>query len=122
MPPLDEGDLLYMPSALPGISAGKVTELLQQTDRLIKTVPEVVSVFAKAGRAETATDPAPLEMVETIVNLKPEEEWRQGMTSDRLTAEMNEALVKSQAGFTNSWTMPIKGRIDMLATGIRTPI
>src|SRR6185436_20721690 len=92
MPPLDEGDLLYMPSALPGISAGKVSELLQQTDRLIMTVPEVASVFAKAGRAETATDPAPLEMFETTIQLKPRAEWRSGMTPDKLIEELDRTV------------------------------
>src|SRR5438270_11638767 len=92
MPPLDEGDLLYMPSALPGISAGKVTELLQQTDRLIKTVPEVASVFAKAGRGETATDPAPLEMCETTIQFKPREQWRAGMTPDKLVEELDRTV------------------------------
>jgi len=120
MPPLDEGDLLYMPSALPGLSAGKASELLQQTDRLIKTVPEVASVFGKAGRAATATDPAPVEMFETIINLKPEDQWRPGLTVDQLTAEMDKAL--QFPGISNAWTMPIKARIDMLSTGIRTPI
>src|SRR5260370_12815999 len=96
-------------------------QAIQRQDQILMQFPEVVSVFAKAGRAETATDPAPLEMVETIVNLKPEEEWRPGMTSDRLTAEMNDALMKNQVGFTNSWTMPIKGRIALLPTGNRPP-
>ncbi|MES2352857.1 MAG: efflux RND transporter permease subunit [Pseudomonadota bacterium] len=120
MPPLDEGDLLYMPSALPGISAGKVAELLQQTDRLIKTVPEVKSVFGKAGRAETATDPAPLEMFETTVQFKPRDEWRPGMTTDKLIEEMDR-IVKVP-GLTNIWVPPIRNRIDMLATGIKSPV
>jgi Cu(I)/Ag(I) efflux system membrane protein CusA/SilA len=120
MPPLDEGDLLYMPSALPGISAGKVAELLQQTDRLIKTVPEVASVFAKAGRAETATDPAPLEMFETTIQFKPREEWRAGMTPDKLVEELDR-IVKVP-GLSNIWVPPIRNRIDMLATGIKSPV
>jgi Cu(I)/Ag(I) efflux system membrane protein CusA/SilA len=120
MPPLDEGDLLYMPSALPGISAGKVTELLQQTDRLIKTVPEVASVFAKAGRAETATDPAPLEMFETTIQFKPREEWRVGMTPDKLVEELDRTV--KIPGLSNIWVPPIRNRIDMLATGIKSPV
>src|SRR5690349_13053880 len=120
MPPLDEGDLLYMPSALPGISAGKVSELLQQTDRLIKTVPEVASVFAKAGRAETATDPAPLEMFETTIQFKPREQWRPGMTPDKLVEELD--LVVKVPGLSNVWVPPIRNRIDMLATGIKSPV
>jgi copper/silver efflux system protein len=120
MPPLDEGDLLYMPSALPGISAGKVTELLQQTDRLIKTVPEVASVFAKAGRAETATDPAPLEMFETTIQFKPREEWRAGMTPDKLIEELDRTV--KVPGLSNIWVPPIRNRIDMLATGIKSPV
>src|SRR5438477_2314544 len=120
MPPLDEGDLLYMPSALPGISAGKVTELLQQTDRLIKTVPEVASVFAKAGRAETATDPAPLEMFETTIQFKPREEWRAGMTPDKLVEELDRTV--RLPGLSNLWVPPIRNRIDMLATGIKSPL
>jgi Cu(I)/Ag(I) efflux system membrane protein CusA/SilA len=120
MPPLDEGDLLYMPSALPGISAGKVSELLQQTDRLIKTVPEVASVFAKAGRAETATDPAPLEMFETTIQFKPREQWRAGMTPDKLVEELDR-IVKVP-GLSNIWVPPIRNRIDMLATGIKSPV
>jgi Cu(I)/Ag(I) efflux system membrane protein CusA/SilA len=120
MPPLDEGDLLYMPSALPGISAGKVTELLQQTDRLIKTVPEVASVFAKAGRAETATDPAPLEMFETTIQFKPREEWRAGMTPDKLVEELDRTV--RVPGLSNIWVPPIRNRIDMLATGIKSPV
>ncbi|HEX6137818.1 MAG TPA: CusA/CzcA family heavy metal efflux RND transporter, partial [Casimicrobiaceae bacterium] len=120
IPPLDEGDLLYMPSALPGISAGKVSELLQQTDRLIKTVPEVATVFAKAGRAETATDPAPLEMFETTIQLKPREEWRAGMTPEKLIEELDR-IVKVP-GLSNIWVPPIRNRIDMLATGIKSPV
>jgi Cu(I)/Ag(I) efflux system membrane protein CusA/SilA len=122
MPPLWEGTLLYMPTSSPAASIQTMRQGIQQQDQVLMQFPEVASVFAKAGRAETATDPAPLEMVETIVSLKPEEEWRPGMTPERLTAEMNEALQKNQVGFTNSWTMPIRGRIDMLTTGIRTPI
>jgi Cu(I)/Ag(I) efflux system membrane protein CusA/SilA len=120
MPPLDEGDLLYMPSALPGISAGKVTELLQQTDRLIMTVPEVARVFAKAGRAETATDPAPLEMFETTIQFKPREEWRPGMTTDKLIEELDRTV--TVPGLSNIWVPPIRNRIDMLATGIKSPV
>jgi len=120
MPPLDEGDLLYMPSALPGISAGKVSELLQQTDRLIKTVPEVASVFAKAGRAETATDPAPLEMFETTIQFKPRDQWRAGMTPDKLVEELDRAV--KVPGLSNIWVPPIRNRIDMLATGIKSPV
>jgi len=120
MPPLDEGDLLYMPSALPGLSAGKVSQLLQQTDRLIKTVPEVKSVFGKAGRAETATDPAPLEMFETTIQLKPRDQWRAGMTTDKLIAELDN-IVKVP-GLSNIWVPPIRNRIDMLATGIKSPV
>lgn len=120
MPPLDEGDLLYMPSALPGISAGKVSELLQQTDRLIKTVPEVASVFGKAGRAETATDPAPLEMFETTIQFKPRSQWRPDMTTDKLVEELDR-IVKVP-GLSNIWVPPIRNRIDMLATGIKSPV
>jgi Cu(I)/Ag(I) efflux system membrane protein CusA/SilA len=120
MPTLNEGTLLYMPSSLPGMSVTKAAELLQQQDRIIKTFPEVESVFGKAGRAMTATDPAPLEMFETVINLKPEDQWRAGMTVDKLIAEMDQAL--QFPGVANSWTMPIKARTDMLATGIRTPI
>ncbi len=120
MPPLDEGDLLYMPSALPGISAGKVSELLQQTDRLIKTVPEVASVFAKAGRAETATDPAPLEMFETTIQFKPRDQWRPGMTPERLVEELDRTV--KVPGLSNIWVPPIRNRIDMLATGIKSPV
>jgi copper/silver efflux system protein len=120
MPPLDEGDLLYMPTALPGISAGKVSELLQQTDRLIKTVPEVESVFGKAGRAETATDPAPLEMFETTIRFKPRAQWRPGMTPDKLIEELDHTV--KVPGLTNIWVPPIRNRIDMLATGIKSPV
>jgi Cu(I)/Ag(I) efflux system membrane protein CusA/SilA len=120
MPPLDEGDVLYMPSALPGIAAGKVSQLLQQTDRLIKTVPEVASVFGKAGRAETATDPAPLEMFETTVQFKPRDQWRPGMTPDKVVQELD-SLVKVP-GLSNIWVPPIRNRIDMLATGIKSPV
>ena len=120
MPPLDEGDVLYMPSALPGISAGKVAELLQQTDRLIKSVPEVKSVFGKVGRAETATDPAPLEMFETAIQFKPRDQWRPGMTPDKLIEELDR-IVKIP-GLTNIWIPPIRNRIDMIATGIKSPV
>ncbi|OIR06071.1 cation efflux system protein CusA [mine drainage metagenome] len=120
MPPLDEGDLLYMPTALPGIGAGKVSELLQQTDRLIKTVPEVESVFGKAGRAETATDPAPLEMFETTIRFKPREQWRPGMTQNKLIEELDRTV--KVPGLTNIWVPPIRNRIDMLATGIKSPV
>ncbi|WP_426043366.1 efflux RND transporter permease subunit [Caulobacter sp. DWR3-1-2] len=120
MPNMDEGDLLYMPSALPGLSAAKAGQLLQQTDRMIKTVPEVDSVFGKAGRAESATDPAPLEMFETTIRFKPRDQWRPGMTPDKLVAELD-ARVKVP-GLTNVWVPPIRNRIDMLATGIKSPI
>jgi Cu(I)/Ag(I) efflux system membrane protein CusA/SilA len=120
MPPLDEGDLLYMPSALPGISAGKAAELLQQTNRLIKTVPEVLSVFGKAGRAETATDPAPLEMFETTIQFKPRDQWRAGMTPDKLVQELDRIV--RVPGLSNIWVPPIRNRIDMLATGIKSPV
>ena len=120
MPRLDEGDLLYMPSALPGLSAGKAAELLQQTDRLIKTVPEVASVYGKAGRAETATDPAPMEMFETTIQFKPRDQWRAGMTQDKLVDELD-AIVKVP-GLSNIWVPPIRNRIDMLATGIKSPV
>jgi Cu(I)/Ag(I) efflux system membrane protein CusA/SilA len=120
MPPLDEGDLLYMPSALPGLSAGKASELLQQTDRLIKTVPEVASVFGKAGRAETATDPAPMEMFETTIQFKPREQWRPGVTQDKLVAELDRIV--QVPGLANIWVPPIRNRIDMLATGIKSPV
>ena len=120
MPPLWEGDLLYMPSSMPGISITKAKEVLQQTDKIISTFPEVEQVFGKMGRAETSTDPAPLDMVETTIMLKPESEWRAGMTPDKLISEMDRAL--QVPGLTNVWTMPIKNRIDMLSTGIKTPI
>ena len=120
MPPLDEGDLLYMPSALPGLSVGKVSQLLQQTDRLIKTVPEVQSVFGKAGRAETATDPAPLEMFETTIQFKPKDQWRPGMTPDKLVEELDRVV--KVPGLSNIWVPPIRNRIDMLATGIKSPV
>jgi Cu(I)/Ag(I) efflux system membrane protein CusA/SilA len=120
MPRLDEGDLLYMPSALPGLSAGKAAELLQQTDRLIRTVPEVARVYGKAGRAETATDPAPLEMFETTIQFKPRGEWRPGMTQDKLIEELDR-IVKVP-GLANIWVPPIRNRIDMLATGIKSPV
>ncbi|KPU95700.1 cation transporter [Variovorax paradoxus] len=120
MPRLDEGDLLYMPSALPGLSTGKAGELLQQTDRLIKTVPEVASVYGKAGRAESATDPAPMEMFETTIQFKPQDQWRAGMTQDKLVEEL-ERIVKVP-GLTNIWVPPIRNRIDMLATGIKSPV
>ncbi|MFM9885617.1 MAG: efflux RND transporter permease subunit, partial [Burkholderiales bacterium] len=120
MPPLDEGDLLYMPSALPGLSAGKAAELLQQTDRLIKSVPEVARVFGKAGRAETATDPAPLEMLETVVQFKPRDQWRAGMTPEKLVEELDRVV--KVPGLANIWVPPIRNRIDMLATGIKSPV
>ena len=120
MPPLWEGDLLYMPTTLPGISITKAREILQQTDKIIRTFPEVESVFGKVGRAETATDPAPLNMIETTIMLKPESEWRPGMTPEKLADEMNAAI--QVPGLTNAWTMPIKTRIDMLSTGIKTPV
>lgn len=120
IPPLDEGDLMYMPSTYPSISIAKAREILQQTDKLIATVPEVKTVFGKVGRAETATDPAPLTMIETFIQLKPKDEWREGMTLEKLKAELD-ALV-TFPGLTNAWVMPIKTRIDMLATGIKTPI
>lgn len=120
MPPLDEGDLMYMPSTHPGISIGKARELLQQTDKMIMQVPEVAQVWGKMGRAETATDPAPLTMVETIIRFKPRDQWREGMTSEKLRAELDAAV--QLPGVTNAWVMPIKTRIDMLATGIKTPV
>ncbi len=120
MPTLNEGTLLYMPSSLPGMSITKAGELLQTQNKIIKSFPEVASVYGKAGRANTATDPAPTEMFETVINLKPESEWRAGMTTDKLIAEMDKAL--QFPGVSNAWTMPIKARIDMLSTGIRTPI
>ena len=120
MPPLDEGDVLYMPTALPGLSAGKAAELLQQTDRLIKTVPEVASVFGKAGRADTATDPAPMEMFETTIQFKPRDQWRAGMTPDKLVEELDRIV--HVPGLANIWVPPIRNRIDMLATGIKSPV
>ena len=120
MPPLDEGDLLYMPSALPGLAVSKASELLQQTDRLIKTVPEVARVFGKAGRADTATDPAPLEMFETTIQFKPRDQWRPGMTPDKLVDELDRTV--KVPGLTNVWVPPIRNRIDMLATGIKSPV
>jgi len=120
LPPLDEGDLLYMPSALPGLSVSKASELLQQTDRLIKTVPEVQRVFGKAGRADTATDPAPLEMFETTIQFKPRSQWRPGMTPEKLVEELD-SVVKVP-GLSNVWVPPIRNRIDMLATGIKSPV
>jgi Cu(I)/Ag(I) efflux system membrane protein CusA/SilA len=120
MPALDEGDLLYMPSALPGLSASKAAQLLQQTDRMIKTVPEVARVFGKAGRADTATDPAPLEMFETTIQFSPRSEWRVGMTPDKLVEELDAAV--KVPGLSNIWVPPIRNRIDMLATGIKSPV
>ncbi len=120
LPPMDEGDLLYMPSALPGLSAQKAAQLLQQTDRMIRTVPEVATVFGKAGRAESATDPAPLEMFETTIQFKPREQWRAGMTPEKLVDELDRAV--QVPGLTNIWIPPIRNRIDMLATGIKSPI
>ena len=120
LPPLDEGDLLYMPSALPGLSPGEASALLQRTDRLIMTVPEVETVFGKAGRADTATDPAPLTMFETTIRFKPREEWREGMTPDMLVEELDRAV--QVPGLANVWVPPIRNRIDMLATGIKSPI
>ena len=120
MPELDEGDLMYMPTTLPAISAGKARQLLQQTDKLIRTVPEVETVFGKIGQAETATDPAPMTMIETLIRLRPRDEWREGMTLESLKQELD-ALVQLP-GVTNAWVMPIKTRIDMLATGIKTPL
>jgi copper/silver efflux system protein len=120
MPKLDEGDLLYMPTALPGLSAGKAAELLPQTDRLIRTVPEVASVYGKAGRAETATDPAPMEMFETTVQFKPKDQWRPGMTQDRLVEELDRIV--QVPGLANIWVPPIRNRIDMRATGIKSPV
>jgi Cu(I)/Ag(I) efflux system membrane protein CusA/SilA len=120
MPPLDEGSLLYMPTTLPGISVQRALETIQFQDSVLATFPEVATVFGKAGRANTATDPAPLSMFETTITLQPRDQWRPGMDMDRLVREMDEAI--RVPGITNSWTMPIKGRIDMLATGIRTPV
>ncbi len=120
MPPLDEGDLMYMPTTYPGVSIDKAREMLQHTDRMIRQVPEVKRVFGKIGRAETATDPAPLTMIETVIQLKPREEWREGMTPEGLRAELDRVV--KYTGLTNAWVMPIKTRIDMLATGIKTPV
>ena len=120
IPTLDEGDLLYMPTTYPGISIGKARQLLQQTDKLIKTVPEVDTVFGKVGRADTATDPAPLTMIETFIQLKPKTQWREGVTTESLKAELNQLI--QFPGVTNAWVMPIKTRIDMLSTGIKTPV
>ena len=120
MPALDEGDLLYMPSALPGLSASKASELLQQTDRLIKTVPEVATVFGKAGRAESATDPAPMEMFETTIQFKPKDQWRAGMTPEKLVEELDRVV--KVPGLSNVFVAPIRNRIDMLSTGIKTPV
>lgn len=120
MPPLNEGDLLYMPSTLPGISAREAARLLQQTDRLIKTVPEVESVFGKAGRAESATDPAPLTMIESTIRFKPREQWRPGMTPEKLVEELDKTV--SLPGIANVWVPPIRNRLDMLATGIKSPV
>ena len=120
MPPLNEGDILYMPTTDPGISITKAKELLQQTDKLIKTVPEVNTVFGKIGRAETATDPAPLMMIESVITLKPSSQWRHGMTTDKIITELNKTV--DIPGLTNAWTMPIRTRIDMLSTGIKTPV
>ena len=120
MPPLDEGDLLYMPTALPGLSASKAAELLQQTDRLIKTVPEVQSVYGKAGRADTATDPAPLEMFETTIQFKPREQWRAGLTPEALVEELDRTV--RVPGLSNIWVPPIRNRTDMLATGVKSPV
>ncbi|NVK87642.1 MAG: efflux RND transporter permease subunit [Gammaproteobacteria bacterium] len=120
MPPLDEGDIMYMPTTYPGISIGKARELLQQTDRLIMQVPEVKNVFGKVGRAESATDPAPLTMIETFIQLKPREQWRAGMTTEKIIEELNRTV--AVPGVSNAWVMPIKTRIDMLATGVKTPV
>jgi Cu(I)/Ag(I) efflux system membrane protein CusA/SilA len=120
MPPLDEGDLMYMPTTYPGVSIDKAREILQQTDKLIMSVPEVARVFGKIGRAETATDPAPLTMIETVIQLKPRAEWRPGMTPEQLRMELDRVV--QYPGLTNAWVMPIKTRIDMLATGIKTPV
>src|SRR5512140_2532098 len=120
MPTLNEGTLFYMPTTLPGLSVTKAAELLQTQNKIIKTFPEVELVWGKAGRASSATDPAPTEMFETVINLKPESQWRPGMTIDKLIAEMDRAL--QFPGVSNAWTMPIKARTDMLSTGIRTPV
>lgn len=120
LPPLDEGDVLYMPTALPGLSAGKAAQIVQETDKMIRSVPEVASVFGKIGRAETATDPAPLEMVETTIRFKPQDQWRLGMTKQKLIEELDQAV--HLPGLTNLWVPPIRNRLDMLATGIKSPI
>lgn len=120
IPDLDEGDLMYMPTTYPGVSIGEARQILQQTNKLIRTVPEVVTVFGKVGRAETATDPAPLSMIETFIQLKPKSEWREGMTTAKLKQELDQLVMLP--GVTNAWVMPIKTRIDMLATGIKTPV
>ncbi|MEJ2795958.1 efflux RND transporter permease subunit, partial [Iodobacter sp. LRB] len=120
LPQMNEGDLLYMPSALPGLSAGKAAELLQQSDRLIKTIPEVATVFGKAGRAETATDNSPMEMFETTIHFKPQDQWRPGMTPKKLVEELDRTV--QIPGLANLWVPPIRNRIDMLATGIKSPI
>jgi len=120
MPPLDEGDLMYMPTTHPGVSIDKAREILQNTDKMIRELPEVKRVFGKIGRAETATDPAPLTMIETVIQFKPREEWREGLTPEELRAELDRAV--QLTGLTNAWVMPIKTRIDMLATGIKTPV
>jgi Cu(I)/Ag(I) efflux system membrane protein CusA/SilA len=120
MPPLDEGTILYMPTTLPGLSVTQASMLLQQMDRTLKGFPEVARVFGKAGRAETSTDPAPFSMMEVVVQLKPKEQWRPGLTYEALVEEMDQAL--RLPGVTNAWTMPIKARIDMLTTGVRTPV
>jgi Cu(I)/Ag(I) efflux system membrane protein CusA/SilA len=120
MPNLNEGTLLYMPTTLPGMSVTKSAELLQTQNRIIRSFPEVESVYGKAGRAQTATDPAPIEMFETVINLKAKEHWRPDVTLDGLIREMDQAL--QFPGVSNAWTMPIKARIDMLSTGIRTPV
>src|SRR3546814_5177466 len=120
MPPMNEGYILYMPTALPGLSASKASQLLQVTGRIIKTVPEVKTVFGKAGRADTATDPAPLEMFETLIQLKPRSEWRPGMTMDKIIEELDSRL--KIPGLANVFVQPIRNRTDMLATGIKTPV
>ena len=120
MPPLEEGSILYMPSTMPGISIGEAQKVLQVTDRIIKGFPEVDRVLGKAGRAETSTDPAPVSMLETLITLKPKSQWRPHLTQEELIGQMNEAL--TLPGLANAWTMPIKGRIEMLSTGLRTPI
>ena len=120
MPPINEGDLLYMPTTMPGISITEAKNILQQTDRIIRTFPEVENVFGKAGRAETATDPAPLSMIETTIRLKDRKDWRPGLTMEGLIRQMDEAV--KFPGLSNSWGYPIKIRIDMLSTGIKTPI